>query len=87
MERELHIFEMTKEADPTALVRSRLLHERFPQEYAATRVRRAVNLRFVPIDRDDLWLFIMLPDALPLSRLPLPLWSLAMRWCGLNGRY
>jgi hypothetical protein len=30
MERELRIFEMTEEADPMALARSRLLHERFP---------------------------------------------------------
>jgi hypothetical protein len=30
MESELRIFEMTKEVDPTALVHSRLLHERFP---------------------------------------------------------
>jgi hypothetical protein len=36
MERELHIFEMTEEDDHTALPRSRLLHERLPQEYAAT---------------------------------------------------
>jgi sugar/nucleoside kinase (ribokinase family) len=87
MERELRIFEMTEEADPTALARSPLLHERFPQEYAVTRARRAVNLRSVPIDRVDLWSFVMLPDAPPVSRLPLPLWSLAMRWCGPNGRY
>jgi hypothetical protein len=32
MERELRIFEMTEEAGPTELARSRLLHERFPQE-------------------------------------------------------
>jgi hypothetical protein len=63
MERELRIFEMTEEADPTALARSRLLCECFPQEYVATRVRRAVNLRSVRTDRDDLWSFIMLPDA------------------------
>jgi hypothetical protein len=50
MERELRIFEMTEEADPTALAHPRLLRERFPQEYAATRARRAVNLRTVPTD-------------------------------------
>jgi hypothetical protein len=61
MGRELHIFEMTEEADPTALARSRLLHERFPQECAATRARCAVNLKVVPFDHDDLWSFIMLP--------------------------
>jgi hypothetical protein len=50
MERELRIFKMTEEADPTALAHPRLLRERFPQEYAATRARRAVNLRTVPTD-------------------------------------
>jgi hypothetical protein len=54
MERELCIFEMIEEADPTALARSRLLHECLPQEYAATRARRAINLRFVSYGRDDL---------------------------------
>jgi hypothetical protein len=54
MERELHIFKMTDEADPTVLARSRLLHERFPQEYAATRARRAVNLRSVTNGRDEI---------------------------------
>jgi hypothetical protein len=54
MERELCIFEMTEEADPTALACSRLLHEHLPQEYAATRARRAINLRSVPHGRDDL---------------------------------
>jgi hypothetical protein len=83
MERELRIFEMTEEADPSALARSRLLHERFPQEYAVTRARRT-DLRSVPIDRDDLWSFIMLPDTLPVSRLSIPFWSLAMHWCGPN---
>jgi hypothetical protein len=87
MERGLRIFEMTEEANPMALARSRLLHERFSQEYAVTRARRAVNLRSMPINHDDLWSFFMLPDAPPVSRLPLPLWSLAMRWCGPNGRY
>jgi hypothetical protein len=85
MEREFLIFKMTEEADPTALARSRLLHERLPQEYAATRTRRTINLRSVPHGRDDLWSFIMLPDALAVSGLPLRVRSLAMHWCGLNG--
>jgi hypothetical protein len=54
---------MSDVADPTALARSRLLHERFPQEYAATRARCTVNLRSVPHGRDNLWSFFMLPDA------------------------
>jgi hypothetical protein len=63
---------MTEEADPTALAHSRLLHKRFPQEYAVMRARCTVNLKIVPFDRDDLWSFIMLPDASPVSRLPFP---------------
>jgi hypothetical protein len=45
MERELRILEMNDEADPMALARSRLLHNRLPPEYAATRARRAISLR------------------------------------------
>jgi hypothetical protein len=44
MERELRILEMNDEADPMALARSRLLHNRLPPEYAATRARRAISL-------------------------------------------
>jgi hypothetical protein len=78
---------MTEEADPTALARSRLLHEHFPQEYVTTRARRAVNLRSVPNSRDKIWSFIMLPDAPAVSGLPPPFRSLAMHWCGPNGCY
>jgi hypothetical protein len=67
------------------LARSRLLHEHFPQEYAAIRVRRAVNLRTMSTDRDDLWSFIMLPDAPPVSRLPLSFRFLVMYRCDLDG--
>jgi hypothetical protein len=85
MERRLRIYEMTEDADPTALARSRLLHERFPREYAVTRARRAVNLRTMPTDNDDLWSFIMLPDAPPVSRLPLSFQFLVMYWYDLDG--
>jgi hypothetical protein len=85
MERELRIFEMTEEADPTALARSRLLHERLPQEYAATRARCAMNLRSVLHDRDDLWSFVMLPDAPAVSRIPFPPWSLVAHRRGPDG--
>jgi hypothetical protein len=74
-----------KEADPTALARSRLLRERFPREYASTRARRVVNLRTMLTDNDDLWSFIMLPDTPPVSRLPLSFWFLVMYWCDLDG--
>jgi hypothetical protein len=54
MERELRIYEMSDTANPTALARSRLLHERLPPEYAATRARRAISLKSVPHRNDDL---------------------------------
>jgi hypothetical protein len=85
MERRLRIYEMTEEADPTALARLRLLREHFPREYAATRARRAINLRTMSTDHDDLWSFIMLPDAPPVSRLPLSFRFLAMYQCDLDG--
>jgi hypothetical protein len=42
MERELRIYDMSDAAEPTELARSRLLHERFPQEYAAMRARHTI---------------------------------------------
>jgi hypothetical protein len=60
MERRLRIFEMDEEADPVALAQLRLLPDLLPQEYAATGVRRAINLRAVRHDDDSLWSFIML---------------------------
>jgi hypothetical protein len=47
-----------------------LLHDRVPSEYAATRVRRTISLKAIRHGNDDLWLFVMLPDAPPLSRIP-----------------
>jgi hypothetical protein len=61
MERRLCIFEMDEEANPVALTESRLLPDPFPQEYAAMRARRAINLRAVKHNHDDLWSFVMLP--------------------------
>jgi hypothetical protein len=63
MERRLRIFEMDEMADPVALAHSRLVHDRFPQEYAVTRTRRVVNLKAVKNSNDDLWLLVMLPDG------------------------
>jgi hypothetical protein len=63
MERELCIFEMSDTANPVSLARSRLLRERFPKEYAAMWARRVINLKVVPHSDDDLWSFVMLPDA------------------------
>jgi hypothetical protein len=67
MERELCVFEMSDTANPTSLARSRLLHERFSKDYAATRARCGINLRAVPHSDDDLWSFVMLLDAAPVS--------------------
>jgi hypothetical protein len=44
-ESPLRIFEMHEDADPVALEQSRLLPDLFPREYAATRARRAIDLR------------------------------------------
>jgi hypothetical protein len=63
MERRLRIFEMDETADLVALVHSRLVHVRFPQEYAPTRAKRAVNLKEVKTSNDNLWSFVMLPDG------------------------
>jgi hypothetical protein len=73
MERELCIYEMSETANPVSLARSQLLHNRLPPEYAATRTRRAIILRAVRHSDDDLWSFVMLPNAPVVSRLPLPL--------------
>jgi hypothetical protein len=67
MERELRIYEMSEAANPVSLARSRFFSERLPREYAATRVRRAINLKAVRHSDDDLWSFVMLPDAPPVS--------------------
>jgi hypothetical protein len=63
MERELCIFEMSDTANPTSLARSRLLKDRLLLDYADTRARSAISLNSVPQNDDDLWSFVMLPDA------------------------
>jgi hypothetical protein len=50
MERRLRIFEMEETADPVALALSWLLPDLLPREYAATRARRAVNLKAIRTD-------------------------------------
>jgi hypothetical protein len=69
METELRIYEMSEAANLASLARSRLLHDRFPQEYAATRARRAISLKVGRHSNDELWSFAMLPDAQAVSRL------------------
>jgi hypothetical protein len=85
MESRLRIFEMHEEADPVALAQSRLLPDLLLQEYAATRARRAVNLRAMRVDDTALWAFTMLPEGPLVSRVPTPLrsfgsWSIVMIW-------
>jgi hypothetical protein len=63
MERGLHIFEMDETADPMALARSRLIHDRLPLKYAVTTARHAINPKAVKNSNDDLWSFVMLPDG------------------------
>jgi hypothetical protein len=85
MERRLRIYEMTEDADPTALACSRLLRERFPREYTSTRARRAVNLRTMLTNNDNLWSFIMLPDTPPVRWLPLSYRFLVACRCDFDG--
>jgi hypothetical protein len=61
MKRRLRIFEMSEDADPVALAESRLLRDPFPWEHAATRARRAIDLRAGRCDNASLWAFAMLP--------------------------
>jgi hypothetical protein len=73
MERPLRIFEMHEDADPVALAQSQLPPGLFPREYAATRARRAIDLRPGRNDDATLWAFTMLPVGLLVSGPPLPL--------------
>jgi hypothetical protein len=84
MERELRIYEMSEAANPTALARSRLLHNHFPRKYAATRARRAISLKAGRHSNDDLWSFVMLPDAPTVSRPSSFPRSLATHQCDLD---
>jgi hypothetical protein len=77
MERPLRIFEMHEDADPVALAESQLVPGLFPWEYAATRARRAIDLRTGQNDDAMLWAFTMLPVGPLVSGFPLPLVPLA----------
>jgi hypothetical protein len=87
MERELRIYEMSEAANPVSLARSRLLHDRFPQEYAATRARRAINLKVGRHNNNELWSFVMLPDAPTVSRPPFPFRSFAAYRRGFDSHF
>jgi hypothetical protein len=85
MERRLRIFEMEETTDPVALAQSRLLRDLLPREYAATRARRAVNLKATRTDDIALWAFAMLPEGPLVSRVPallrsFDLWSIVVIW-------
>jgi hypothetical protein len=73
MERPLRIFEMHEDADPVALAQSRLMPDLLPREYAATRARRAIDLRAGRNYDATLWAFTMLPVDPLVSGLPPPL--------------
>jgi hypothetical protein len=60
MERPLCIYEMTEEADPVALARSRMLPTPLGRAYALTRARNAVDTRMLRQDRSP-WDLEMLP--------------------------
>jgi hypothetical protein len=70
MERPLRIFEMHEDADPVALAQSRLMPDLFAREYAATRARRAIDLRAARSDDAALWAFTMLPVGPLVSGVP-----------------
>jgi hypothetical protein len=70
MERLLRIYEMHEDADPVALAESQLLPGLFQREYAATRARRAIDLRTGRNDDVALWAFTILPVGPLVSGLP-----------------
>jgi hypothetical protein len=82
MERRFHIFEMEETADPVALAQSRLRPDLLLQEYAATRARRAINLKAVRHSDDDLWSFAMLPVGLLVSRASVSSPAILLRCAG-----
>jgi hypothetical protein len=84
MERELRIHEMSEAANLAALAHSWLLHDRFPREGVATRVKPAISLKARRHSSDDLWSFAMLPDAPAVSRPSSLPHSLATHRCDLD---
>jgi hypothetical protein len=70
MERRLRIFEMREDTDPVALVESRLLRDPFPRAYAASRARRAIDLRSGRCDDAALFALEMLPVGQLVSGFP-----------------
>jgi hypothetical protein len=54
MERELRIYEMGETTNPVSLACSQLVPDHLPLEYAAMRARRAISLKAVRHNNDDL---------------------------------
>jgi hypothetical protein len=77
MERPLRVFEMSEAADPIALAKSRLWRDPFPRSYAATRARRAIDLRSGHCNDKELWVLEMLPVGQLVSGFPVFLSYLA----------
>jgi hypothetical protein len=63
MERPLRIFEMTEDADPVALAKSRSLPSPLLWEYVATRARRAIDPKPGRYNDRALWDLEMLPTG------------------------
>jgi hypothetical protein len=63
MERPLCIFEMTEEADPIALARSRMLPTPLGRPYALTRARSTVDTRMLAHPDRTPWDLEMLPTG------------------------
>jgi hypothetical protein len=63
MERPLRIFEMTEDADPVALAKSRSLSSPLLQEYAASRAQRAIDPKSGRYNDRALWDLEMLPTG------------------------
>jgi hypothetical protein len=63
MERPLCIYEMTEEADPIALARSRMLPTPLELPYALTRARNAVDTRMPTHPDRTPWDLEMLPTG------------------------
>jgi hypothetical protein len=63
MERPLCIYEMTEEADPIALARSRMLPTPLERVYALTRARNAVDTRMLQRPDRSPWDLEMLPTG------------------------
>jgi hypothetical protein len=75
MERPLCIYEMTEEADPVVLARSRMLRTPLGRAYALTRARNAVDTRMLRQDRSP-WDLEMLPTGLLVSMVLGPVFAL-----------